>query len=308
VKILVAGGSGLIGAHITQVLRSRGHTVTTVARTPGRGVDHSLDLHTATPSELRAVLSGHDGLVFALRTEEQRPLPEPIYPAFRRAMVDPVVRVLTAARDEGLTRGLLLGSYYTYFDRLHPEWQLPARHTYIRCRVEQATEGRAAAGPSLPVAILELPFVLGRTDDRLPNWIGPFPSWARSSFPLFAPPGGTAVASAGTVALAAADALELASGEDLPIADENLTWQEMIARIAAAAGRPRPVRRLPGSVVRAALRSGGLLQTLIHRDTGLSMNHMADLFLAELFIEPASGRPLADSFRETFSEPAGPRR
>ena len=297
-RILVAGASGLIGAHVTTTLRQRGHEVTTLARGPA--ADHSLDLQRASTDQIKTVLDGHDGVVFALRIEEQRPLPKPIYPAFRRDMVDPVVRLLAAARQEGLTRAVLMGSYYTYFDRLHPQWQLPARHTYIRCRVEQAREGREAAGPALPVAVLELPFVLGQTKDRLPNWAGPLRTWARSRSPLFAPPGGTAVTDVRTVAEVAADALERAGGEDIPVADENLTWTEMIARTAEAAGRVRKVRRLPASVVRAAIGSGALLQSLTDRDTGVSLGHVADLVLAELFVEPVSGRPMAQAFRETF--------
>ncbi|WP_328534769.1 NAD-dependent epimerase/dehydratase family protein [Micromonospora zamorensis] len=36
-RILVAGGSGLIGAHVVDVLRERGHAATTVARTARAG-------------------------------------------------------------------------------------------------------------------------------------------------------------------------------------------------------------------------------------------------------------------------------
>src|SRR5690242_2892135 len=139
-RFLVVGGSGLIGAHITTVLRSRGHAVTTVARTPQPGVDHLLDLKSASVAALRPLLEGLDGVVYATRSEEQHPLPKPIYPQFRHDMVDPVVRLFTAARAESLTRGLILGSYYTYFDRRHPEWRLCDRHVYVRCRVEQAAE------------------------------------------------------------------------------------------------------------------------------------------------------------------------
>jgi nucleoside-diphosphate-sugar epimerase len=296
VRILVAGASGLIGVHVTATLRERGHEVTTLAR--NSQADHSVDLKQAT--DLRPLLAGHDGVVFALRTEEQRPLPKPLYPAFRRDLVDPVVRLLTAARLEGLTRAVLMGSYYTYFDRLHPQWELSAKHTYVRCRAEQAREGRAAAGPELPVAVLELPFVLGRANDRLPNWAGPLRTWAKSRSPLLAPPGGTAVTSAANVAGQAVDALEKASNEDIPVGDENVTWHEMFTRMAEAAGHPRRVRQLPASVARAAIGSGALLQAVTRKDTGVSLDHAADLFLSNLFIEPVSGRSMTPAFQETF--------
>jgi nucleoside-diphosphate-sugar epimerase len=302
VRILVAGGSGLIGANVTNVLRERGHTVTTLARTARPGVDHVLDLASASTDELRPLLAGHQGVVHAARTDEQRPLRKPIYPMSRRDIVDPVVRLFTAARDEGLTCGVIMGSYYTYFDRLHPQWRLTTRHMYIRCRVEQAARARSAAGPTLPVAVLELPFIIGRVGDRLPNWAGPLDHWARSRSPLFAPAGGTAAASARTVADAAADALERASGEDMPIADANLTWHEMITRIATAVGRRRRVIRLPAAAVQASLRLAGALQTLGRKESGLNPAHLADLLLAELFIEPTTGRSLDPALHETFTD------
>jgi hypothetical protein len=216
-------------------------------------------------------------------------------------MVDPVVRLFAAAREEGATRGAILGSYYTYFDRCHPQWNLAGRHTYVRCRLEQAYEAREAAGPDLPIAVLELPFILGpRT-----NWAGPLAGWAGSRTPLFAPPGGTAVASAHTVAEMTADALERSSGADLPVADENLTWPAMLGRIAAAAGHPRQVRRLPAAAVRAATGLGGVLQSLSGKETGLHTGGLARLLLRDLFVEPATGRNLDAAFEETFGRTAG---
>ena len=305
-RFLVAGGSGLIGAHITAVLRERGHVVTTVARTAGPRVDHRVDLGSASTDELRPLLAGHDGVVYAARTDEQRPLPKPIHPAYHRDIVEPVVRLFTAARHEGLTRGAVMGSYYTYFERLHPQWHLAARHTYIRCRLEQAEQARAAAGPGLPVAVLELPFVVGRAGDRLPNWCGPLDRWARSRLPLIAPAGGTAVASARSVADTTVDALERASGADIPLADENLTWHEMIIRIAAATGRHRRAGRLPTAVAGACLRLGGALQALGRKESGLNPTHLAGLLLADLFIEPTTGRSLDPALHETFPPAAAP--
>ncbi|MFK3979750.1 NAD-dependent epimerase/dehydratase family protein [Micromonospora sp. NPDC050397] len=305
-RILVVGGSGLIGAHVVDVLRERGHAATTVARTAHPGIDHLLDLQAASVDDLRPLLAGHDGVVYATRSEEQRPLPKPIHPVFRRDMVEPVVRLFDAARQEGLTRGVIMGSYYTYFERLHPQWRLADRHTYVRCRVEQAREGRAAAGPDLPVAVLELPFVFGRAGDRLPNWAGPLDRWARSRTPLVVPGGGSAGASARSVAEIAVDALERASGDDIPVADENLTWEDMISRIAEAVGRRRRVRRLPPGAVRAALRLGGALQSLGGKESGVNPSHAADLFLTELFVEPTTGRSVDPALRETFADPAPP--
>ncbi|MEV7225853.1 NAD(P)H-binding protein [Polymorphospora sp. NPDC051019] len=302
-RILVVGGTGLIGSHVVDVLRERGHAATTLARTAGPNVDHPLDLGSASTDELRPLLAGHDGVVYATRADEQRLLRKPIYPKLRRDIVDPVVRLFTAAREQGLTRGVVMGSYYTYHDRLHPQWRLPAHHAYIRCRLEQAREGRAAAGPGLPVAVLELPFIFGRAGDRVSNWVGPLDRWARSRAPLLVPAGGTAAASARSVADVAVDALEQRRGEDIPVGDENLTWSEMITRIAEAVDRRRRVGRLPAAAVRTSARLGGAFQALGRKQSGINPAHLADLLLAELFIEPTTGRSLDPALRETFTEP-----
>ncbi|WP_239126705.1 hypothetical protein [Asanoa siamensis] len=97
------------------------------------------------------------------------------------------------------------------------------------------------------------------------------------------------------------DALEQAGGADLPIADENLTWHEMLTRIAAAVGRPRPVRRLPAAAVHAALRTGGALQSLRGKESGANPSHLAPLMLADEFVEPTTGRSVDDAIRATFS-------
>ncbi|MFI5843101.1 NAD(P)H-binding protein [Catenuloplanes sp. NPDC051500] len=293
-KVLVAGGSGLIGAHVVEVLRERGHTVTTVARSQA---DHVVDLGQATDEQLRGMMAGQDGVVYAARTDEQRPMPKPVYPAFRAVMVDPVTRLFAAAREEGLVSGVLMGSYYTHFDRVHPEWKLTDRHTYIRCRVEQAREARATG---LPIAVIELPFVFGRAGDRLPNWSGPLDRWARSGAPLFAPGGGTAAVSARSVAETAADALDRASGEDLPVSDENLSWRELFTRLAAAVGRPRTVRRLPDAAVRLPMALGKALLSARGLESGTDPRHFAQLALTGLYIEPLTGRSLSPALEETF--------
>ncbi|MGW4110515.1 NAD-dependent epimerase/dehydratase family protein [Actinosynnema sp. NPDC004786] len=298
--VLVVGASGLIGRHVVARLRAGGHGATSVARTARDGVDHVLDATTAAEADFRAVLAGHNGVVFAAGADDREVPGKPAYPVFHRGNVAPVVRLLTAAREEGLTRAAVLGSYYTHFHRLHPEWRLAERHPYIRSRVEQARAGREAAGPDLPVAVLELPFVFGRAGDRLPNWAGPLDRWVRSRSPLLAPPGGSAATSAAQVAGHVVDVLERASGEDLAVATENLTWRDMIGRIASAAGHPRAVRGVPGAVARAALRLTGLAHAARGRQAGIDPAHADVLLLRELFVPPSGPGSLDDAIAETF--------
>jgi dihydroflavonol-4-reductase len=207
-RVLVVGASGLVGQHIVERLRERRHEVTAVARTARPGVDRVLDATAVSEADLAGPLAGHDGVVFAAGVDTRVSHRKPSYPVYHRGNVEAVAKLLGAARKAGATRAVVTGSYYTFFDRLHPEWELAVTHPYIRSRVEQARAGREAAGPNLPVAVLELPFVFGRAGDRLPNWVGGLDKWVRSRSPLLAPPGGSAATTAASVAEAAVRALE----------------------------------------------------------------------------------------------------
>ncbi|MEV4598472.1 NAD(P)H-binding protein [Amycolatopsis sp. NPDC049253] len=220
-KILVVGGSGLLGHHVLEQLRLRGHEATTVARTPREGVDRVLDVTTASEDDLRELLAGHDGVVFAGGSDDRRVDKGPVAPRLHAGNVAPVVALLKAAREVGCTRAAVLASYYTYFDRVHPEWGLAAKHPYVRSRIEQAKLARESAGPDLPVAIIEVPYVFGVAPGRVPEWSVPVVKWVRSSAPLFAPRGGSAATSARGVGIVTVDALEDGSGADIPVVEET---------------------------------------------------------------------------------------
>ncbi|MEU1364290.1 NAD(P)-dependent oxidoreductase, partial [Micromonospora zamorensis] len=68
--------------------------------------------------------------------------------------------------------------------------------------------------------------------------------------------------------------------------------------------RRRRVTRLPAGAAKAALRLGGALQALGRKESGVNPSYLADLLLAELFIEPTTGRPLDPALRETFTRHA----
>ncbi|WP_406638648.1 NAD-dependent epimerase/dehydratase family protein [Amycolatopsis sp. WGS_07] len=300
-KILVVGGSGLLGQHVLEELRKRGHETTAVARTAREGVDRTLDVSKASHAELRSVLDGHDGVVFAGGMDDRAVGRGPVEPRLREGNVAPVAALLRAAREAGCTRAAVLGSYYTYFDRVHPEWGLAAKHPYVRSRLEQARVARETAGVELPVAVIEVPFVFGVAEDRVPQWSVPIVKWVHSAAPLFAPPGGTAATSARGVGVATVDALEQASGADLPVAEENLQWTDMFARLAAAAGRPRRVRPMPSWPVRGAFKLGGFLNGLTGKQPGLTVEHMDGLLLRELYLELSCPVPVDEAIRETVA-------
>ncbi|WP_035851408.1 NAD-dependent epimerase/dehydratase family protein [Kitasatospora azatica] len=302
-RVLVVGGTGFIGHHVVDRLTDGGHQATVLARSPRPGLDLVLgDAQRLTEDEWARLLDGHQGVVFAAGADDRTVPRRPAEAYFTEANVEPVRRLLSAARRVGVEQAVLHGSYFTAIHRQRPELRLTDRHPYVRSRMLQAEAARKAAGDALPVAVLEIPFVFGATPGRRPLWAPAVP-WLASRAPLLAPPGGTAAVTVRSVATATVDALERGLGTDLPVADGNMTWRQLLIRFAAAAGRPYPVRvrRLPPSALRAVLRGVGLGHRLRGLEGGLDTEHLAELLCGELYLEPTGREDLDAALRETVA-------
>jgi dihydroflavonol-4-reductase len=279
VKTLVVGGSGYLGRHVVAVLRERGHEVTALCRgdAPGLpgGVIHVRGDYLNVDWE--SVLPGHDSVVFATGADDRTVPPRPAGAYFREYNVDGLRRMLDAATCTGVGQAVVHGSYFTVLG-LRPE-----QHPYVASR---AAQQRVAADAGLPCAVLQIPFVFGRTEYR-PNQFAVALPWLRGStpVPLLAPPGGTAVVSARAVGEATVNALGLKGA--FPIAQANLTWRELVSELAIGAGHPRPyeVRKLAPGLVSAGMRVAALVNVLRGREPGLRSRSFAPVFCSEMFID-----------------------
>jgi nucleoside-diphosphate-sugar epimerase len=287
VNVLVVGGTGFLGQHVVRESRRRGHAVTVLARRPGDGVV-AADVNRLVVRDWADLLAGHDGVVFAAGADDRGSPPRRAAAYFAEHNVTPVRRMMQGAALAGCAGGVVLGSYFATMHRRWPELRLAERHPYVAARIEQMRAARAAG---LPVAAIEVPFVVGVAPGRR-SVFAPAVPLLGSRVPLAAPPGGTAVVSSRAIAEAAAGALERGAGGDYPVGEENLTWAELLSRLAEAAGRRPPVRirRLPAGLFGAAVRAGGPVNRLRRREPGLSTAHLAELFTAELFLDPAVAR------------------
>jgi hypothetical protein len=225
------------------------------------------------------------------------------------ANVIPVERLVRLAGEAGMTAGVVMGSYFTFFNRTRPEMKLAVRHPYIRSRLEQQTRGFAAAKPGFRLMFLELPFIFGAIPGKKPLWT-PLVNYLHSGFPVVCPRGGTAVVAVTSVAEAAVEALERGEGGGLyPIAAANLGWEELFRRLMPAGYAVRRVYRLPGSVLGATLVLVHWLNRITGRESGLDMRRLSRLLLSELYLETGvmqsgAGAPekeLDSAFGETIS-------
>jgi nucleoside-diphosphate-sugar epimerase len=248
-KVLVVGGTGFAGHHIVAKLIEVGHDVVVLARSKDDNIPpsvtmHSGDIQEISDSQLADLVAGSSGIVHAAAAAVYSPLRADTAAYYQAANVQPVVRLIKAAREAGCDRAVLLGSYYATLHRDHPGLRLVEGSPYIQSRVDQAAAAHQAAGAEMSLAVLELPYVLGATPGR-PSSLDPFVQRMLLGKDPLVYPGGTAVAAVEEVADATLAALEKRANGDYPVATANLRWADLLRQLATAAScAPRRVWRL----------------------------------------------------------------
>ena len=314
-NVLVIGGTGFVGYHAVQEFLRRGHKVTVLALPPMPTDDllppdvniRLADLNELPDEDVRALLQGQDALVYAAGADDRVVPKAPAYEFFFNANVKPSIRLFTLAREAGVKRGVLISSYFAYFDRIWPEMRLSDHHPYVRSRREQEQGALDAATPDLELMILELPYIFGSIPGRTPLW-APLIDYIRSPFPLFYPKGGTNMVSVKNVGEAIVGAIEQGvGGERYVIGDENLTWTDLLGRLSLLVGRRKRVFSIPTFVVGALMRVVRFYHRLQGREGGLDPVEFTKIQTINTFFDPTPSREalaygqggLEEALRET---------
>ncbi|MCI1831705.1 MAG: NAD(P)-dependent oxidoreductase [Bifidobacterium sp.] len=298
-KVLIIGGTGLLGSEAAAELIRRGHDVTAVALPPvppGASLPKDMKLAfgnymTMKDDELRSLLGGQDALVFAAGVDERVEGPAPIYDMFKRYNIDPLRRLLAIAQAVGVRHTVILGSYFAYFAKTLPKLRLATWHPYIRSRVDQETMALSFCGEGFDVAVLELPYIFGTQPGRKPVWMFLVQSIASMPAVTFYTSGGTTMVTVRQVAQAIAGAVERNRGGNVyPIGYYNMTWRQMLAIVHRHMGRPgRPIITIPEFMYALSMRSLRRKQRKNGIDGGLDMPRFARLQVSRLFIDKSLG-------------------
>lgn len=276
-NVIVIGGTGFIGYHAVQQFIRRGHNVTVIALPPlpeeklfPKDVNIVLaNIDEQEDSRIRDILKGQDAIVFAAGADDRVIPKAPAYDFFYRANVQSCKRIISIAREAGIKRGVIVSSYFLYFDRVWPDEKLSEYHPYIRSRKEQARQSMDAAMPDLQLMILELPYVFGSMPGRTPLW-KPLIEYINSRYPLFYMKGGTNMIAVEHVGEALVGAIETGrGGESYTIGDENVTWVEFIERILNILGKKKRVIVIPTFMIRLMVRIVKLQHRLHGKESGL---------------------------------------
>jgi len=297
-KVLIIGGTGFLGYYAVRELLKRNYAVSILSLPPlpaeglfAPEVEIVLaDLNKLTDAEVEKYLSGHDAVIFAAGADDRATPPAPAYPFFHKYNVEATRRLATLAKQAGVKRMVVLGSYFAYFDRAWPEMKLKEHHPYIRSRVEQEEILFEIAGSEMDAMVLELPYIFGSMPGRKPIWT-PLLHYLAATPVLFYTHGGTNCVAVEHIGEAIAGAVEFGKGgERYVIGDENLTWKELLGRLSELQGKRKSVVTLPNWM--ATLAGAGLKLTLRlqGKESGLDPIQLIRLQTAMTFIDPEPAR------------------
>lgn len=281
-RILIIGGTGFLGYHATHELSQRGHDVTVLGLPPAPPVGtfaETVSIKLANVSlldddELQSTLSGFEVVVFAAGADD-RTIPEsPAARFFYEANTRTTVRLTAAALRAGVKRFVLLGSYFTYLDRVWPELRLAEHHPYIESRKQQLELSTSIAGSAMAFVALELPYIFGAMPGIVPLW-EPLVSYVRSGVRLFYTHGGSNMVSVNSVAQAVAGACErIDQSHIFQVGDRNVEWTEFLKALCAILNRKDDtVHILPDEGVHSLSWLLDALHTMQGKESGLHASH-----------------------------------
>jgi nucleoside-diphosphate-sugar epimerase len=296
-KVLMIGGTGLLGSQAACELISRGHSVHSIALPPlpeGAMLPPEMTLTLKNSSEmsdgeLKTLFAGAEGFLFAAGVDERVEGPAPIYDFFQKYNITPLERLLRLAKECGVKHAVVAGSYFSYFAKKWPEMELARWHPYIRSRIDQENMAFSFADESFDVSVLELPYIFGAQKGRKPVWVFLIEMLAGMKGAILYPRGGTTMVTVKQVGQAFSGALERGRGANAyPVGWFNLTWREMIAIMNRYMGVPKKriitipdfLFALSAGPIEKRLRSSG-------NEGGLSMKQFVKMQTKNLFIDKA---------------------
>lgn len=246
-NVLLIGGTGLLGSAAATEFIKRGHKVKTITLPPipeGAPIPEEMEISFGnflemSDDDIREHMNGCDTFVFAAGVDERVEFPAPVYDAYKKFNIDPTERFLRIAKECGVKKCVVLGSYFAWLAKEKPEMKLCEKHPYIRSRVDQENVAFSFADENMSVAVLELPYIFGTQPGRKPVWtilVEQLQMFEKMPV-TFYPAGGTAMLTVRQVAESIVGAAEKVEGaRAYGISCYNMTWRKFLKIVYRAMG------------------------------------------------------------------------
>lgn len=213
-KVFVLGGTGFLGYFTIKELLKRGYKVSTVSLPPlptedllPNEVECVLgNINEMTDKEILDLLKDVDGFIDAAGADERVVPDAPAVKFFYEANVLPTQRLARLAKQAGVKKFVLYGSYFSHFAEVWTD--LPLKdNAYPRTRLLQEEVACMEGEGAMDVTTLRLPYIFGVMPGRMPLWTM-FVDRVKDQKVVRVLSGGTAMVTAQQVAEATIGAME----------------------------------------------------------------------------------------------------
>lgn len=295
--VLVLGGTGLLGYSTISELVARGYHVRSLALPPlpapdlftefGDAVEsHLADLGDLDDDELRSMLEGVHAVMYASGADERVTPEAPASRFFYEANVLPTQRLARLAREQGVQRFVVYGSYFAHFAQTMPELGL-AHQGYPMMRLLQEQIAFAEGDGAMTVTSLRLPYIFGTMPGRIPLW-EMFVEQIRGQQAFPAHEGGvTAAVTTRQVGQAAVGAMERGEHRGTyALGGYNLRHADFYQRIVERLGQDTQVPLVPFSALEPTLVAYDEQAAAAGREHGIHLRESGLLRSLDLSIDP----------------------
>ncbi|HOO43747.1 MAG TPA: NAD(P)-dependent oxidoreductase [Bacillota bacterium] len=294
-KVFIIGGTGLLGSIAARKLIEDGHHVTSIALPPipkGAPIPKSMNLilnnyMAMSDDEIVSLMQDCEVFVFAAGIDERVEGKSPIYELYEKYNILPLKRLLGLAKQAGVKRSVVLGSYFSYFDRVWRDLDLYHHHPYIRSRIDQANMALSFQDEHMKVAILELPYIFGVQKGRKPVWVFLVEQIRKMRFFTFYPDGGTAMLTCEQVGEVISKVAQGDYSGNIPVGYYNLTWKQMLAIFHKEMGIDRKIISISKWIYKLALQSVKRRYKKNSIESGLDFSGLAEIMSRNAFIDPS---------------------
>jgi nucleoside-diphosphate-sugar epimerase len=288
-KVLIIGGQGFIGFHIVRGLHTHNYQVTIGSRSKTTSNSSTpiiqIDLHEMSDNDIKTIISDFDFIIFAGGADDRNFPNKPAENYFYTENVVPCIRLATICKDLEVQKLIILGSYFTYFHRLRPEWQLAEKHPYIKSRVLQHAKTVLTAKEKTIIVTLEIPYVFGATPNKIPLW-RPLINYIKNWPIVFYTKGGTNIMSVTQVAKATIGVIKHVNiNQQIVIGNENVTWKQLTAMIAKSLGKKRVVISIPTFTVKFFAYLAKIYFRIRKKQSGLDVYHFVRVQASNTYVE-----------------------
>lgn len=299
-NVFILGGTGLLGYHTVRELLNRDYTVSTVALPPmpaedllPKEVECRLgNINEMTDEDILDMLKGKDIFIHAAGADE-RALPNaPAARFFYEENVLPTQRFARLAREAGVKKFVVYGSYFSHFAEQWAELNL-REQAYPRTRLLQEEVAMMEGEGVMDVMSLRLPYIFGTMPGRKPLWEMFLPQIQGKDFvPVLS--GGTAMVTVKQVAEATVGAIEHGvHGGRYAISDTNMKHQEFFQIIADVLGQEDTVVQVvPLEKMKPEYAKADAFAASEGKEHGIHIAVTADIQDRDAYVDPEDTMPI----------------